>query len=187
MLQKNMVHLIKDLPSYADQDKKILNVVIEIPTGTSNKIEFDEEEGVFRLDRVLHHQMFYPFDYGFIPQTLEDDGDAVDVIMLTTYPTFPGCVIKARVVGIIETSDEEGKDHKVICVPISKIDPRRDHIQSVEDLNPHTREELLLHFKEIKKLEKAKYDKVTINGYKSIEYAYDLVNSSIVAFHNHNK
>ena len=82
-----MVHLIKDLPSYADQDKKILNVVIEIPTGTSNKIEFDEEEGVFRLDRVLHHQMFYPFDYGFIPQTLEDDGDAVDVIMLTTYPT----------------------------------------------------------------------------------------------------
>jgi inorganic pyrophosphatase len=178
------VDMVRDISAYADQEKRFLNVVVDIPKGSSNKFEYNEDGGYFTLDRVLHHQMFYPFDYGFIPQTLEEDGDPVDVILLVTYPTFTGCVVKSRIIGIIETSDEEGKDHKVICVPISKVDPRWDHINSVDDLNSHMREELLLHFKEIKKLEKHKYDKVQIWGFKEIEHAYNIIDSSIVAYHN---
>lgn len=146
-------------------------VVVDLPKGCSNKYEYDEEGGYFALDRVLHHQMFYPFDYGFIPQTHSDDGDAIDVCLLVTYPTFPGCVVKARAIGMIKTSDESGGDNKIIAVPVGKVDPRFDEIQSVDDLPAHVREELLLHFKEIKKLEKAKYDKVQIDGFGSADDA----------------
>ena len=159
------MNLYKDLPSFADEEKGIIHTVIDIPKGCSNKYEYDEEGGYYALDRVLYHQMFYPFDYGFMPQTKALDGDAVDVCTLVTYPTFPGCVIKVRVIGAIDTADESGPDLKVIAVPVEKLDPRFKEIQSYTDLPEHVQEELLLHFKEIKKLEKAKYDKVVISGW----------------------
>lgn len=177
-----MTNLVHDIATYNDMDKDILNVVIEIVRWSSNKIEYSENEGIFRLDRVLHHQMFYPFDYGFLPQTLEGDGDPIDVVMLTTYPTFPGCVIKARVIGMIETEDDEWQDMKLICVPIHKLDPRRSHIKTTDDLNPHVVEELLLHFKEIKKLEKAKYDKVKIGWLKNIEESHKLIKECMTRY-----
>lgn len=164
------MNLYKDLESFPGEGE--INVVIDIPKGGSNKYEYDEEGGYFKLDRVLHHQMFYPFDYGFVPRTHYDDGDAVDVMLLTTYPTFPGCVIRARVVGAIDTADEKGSDLKVLAVPVGKVDPRWNEVNSYEDLPKHTQEELALHFKEIKKLEKAKYDKVVINGWKDKEFAW---------------
>ncbi|MDP3989164.1 MAG: inorganic diphosphatase [bacterium] len=167
------MNLYKDIPAFADEEKGHLHVVVDIPRGQSNKYEYDEEGGYFALDRVLYHQMFYPFDYGFVPQTHYDDGDAVDVCVLTTYPTFPGCVIKVRVIGAMDTADESGTDIKVLAVPVEKVDPRFAEIQTYEDLPAHVREELLLHFKEIKKLEHAKYDKVEIRGFVSKEKALE--------------
>jgi len=146
-------------------------MVVDLPKFSSNKYEYDEEGGFFKLDRVLHSQMFYPFDYGFIPQTHSDDGDAIDVCVLVTYPTFSGCVIKCRAIGMIKTSDEKGGDNKILAVPVGKLDPRFNEIQSVDDLPKHVQEELLIHFKEIKKLEKAKYDKVQIDGFGNVEEA----------------
>lgn len=173
-------NLEKDLATWADYDKKILHVVIEISKGTSNKIEY-RPEGYFELDRTLYHQMFYNFDYGFLPQTLEWDGDPIDVVVLTTHPLPMWCVVKSRVIGMIHTADQDWSDMKLVCVPIDKIDPRRSHVQSINDLNPHLQEELLGFFKEYKKLEKGKYDKVQIDWFKSIDHAYALIDQAIQA------
>ncbi|MDP3793422.1 MAG: inorganic diphosphatase, partial [Candidatus Uhrbacteria bacterium] len=91
------INLYHEIPT---GDAETFHVVVDIPKGCSNKFEYDEEGGYFLLDRVLHSQMFYPFDYGFIPQTHSDDGDAIDVCLLVTYPTFSGCVVKARTIGM---------------------------------------------------------------------------------------
>lgn len=157
-------------------------MVVDLPKFSSNKFEYDEEGGYFKLDRVLHSQMFYPFDYGFIPQTHSDDGDAIDVCCLVTYPTFSGCVIKVRPIGMIKTADEKGGDNKIVAVPVSKVDPRFDNVKSISDLPPLVQEELLIHFKEIKKLEKAKYDKVVINGFGSVEEAKAEVAKAMEAY-----
>ncbi|MES2953033.1 MAG: inorganic diphosphatase [Patescibacteria group bacterium] len=177
------MNLYKDIKGLDDDGS--INVVVDIPRGGSNKYEYDEEGGYFKLDRVLHHQMFYPFDYGFVPQTHAGDGDGIDVVLLTTYPTFPGCVVKARIIGAIDTADEKGTDLKVLAVPVSKLDPRFEEMQSYENLPAHVREELLLHFKEIKKLEKAKYDKVVINGWKDAAFALAEVKKATEAYKNH--
>lgn len=162
-----MHNLYKRIPAFADAAGESINVIVDIPKGSSNKYEYSEERGYFKLDRVLYHNMFYPFDYGFIPQTHHEDGDAVDVVLLTTYPTFPGCIVEARILGGIDTHDEKGGDLKVVAVPVTKIDPRFSHLESCADLNEHQQQELLLHFKEIKKLEKGKYDKVVVRGFVS--------------------
>ncbi len=158
------------------------NVVVDVPKGSSNKVEYDEEGGYFKLDRVLHSQMFYPFDYGFVPQTHSDDGDALDVCLLVTYPTFSGCVVRARAIGMLKTADEKGGDNKILAVPVSKVDPRFEEITSYEQLPAHVQQELLLHFKEIKKLEKAKYDKVVIHGFGSVDEAKAEVAKAIQAY-----
>ena len=175
-MKHNLYHT---LPAFADESRFDIHVVVDIPKGSSNKYEYDEEHGYFKLDRVLHHQMFYPFDYGFVPRTHHEDGDAIDVCLLMTYPTFPGCVVEARVIGGIDTEDENGGDLKVIAVPTEKTDPRFKDIRSYEDLNEHHREELLLHFKEIKRLEKHKYDKVVIKGFVSKEKAMEDIRKAI--------
>jgi inorganic pyrophosphatase len=176
-------NLYQSLSAFSNEEKNEIHVVVDIPKGSSNKYEYDEEHGYFKLDRVLYHQMFYPFDYGFIPQTHHEDGDAIDVVLLTTYPTFPGCVVRARVIGAIDTQDEKGGDLKVIAVPVEAIDPRFVHLNSWEDLNEHYREELLLHFKEIKKLEKHKYDQVMVKGFVSKEQAVKDINTAIERYH----
>lgn len=157
-------------------------MVVDLPRGSSNKYEYDEEGGYFKLDRVVHHSMFYPFDYGFIPQTHSDDGDAIDVCLLATYPTFPGCVVKARPIGMVKTADEKGGDNKIIAVPVSKVDPRFNEIKSLKDLPKHVQEELSIFFKEVKKLEKAKYDKVVIDGFASAEDAQAEIAKAMKAY-----
>lgn len=178
------INLYKDLPTYADDQNLTINVVVDIPKWMSNKYEYNEELGYFALDRVLHSQMFYPFDYWFIPQTKAEDWDAADVVLLVTYPTFPWCVVKARAIWMIETSDEEWPDNKIIAVPTAKLDPRFDEIKSYEDLPRHFLEELLIHFKEIKKLEKKKYDKVNINWVKWVSEAYANIRDAIERYNN---
>lgn len=158
-----------------DNDFESIHIVVDIPRGSSNKYEYHEEDGYYTLDRVLHSQMFYPFDYGFIPQTIGEDGDAIDVALLTTYPTFTGCVVKGRIIGYIDCHDESGGDAKIIAVPTENIDPRWSEYQSFENIPQHTQKELLLHFKEIKKLEETKYHKVTITGFGSKEKAIEII------------
>ncbi len=176
------INLYKDLPAYKDEYSEVLNVVIDIPKYSSNKYEYDEDKGYFALDRVLYSQMFYPFDYWFVPQTKAEDGDAVDVIQLVTYPTFPGCVIKSRIIGFLEAADEDGPDNKIITVPVSKVDPRFDEIETYEDLPSHYLEELKIHFKEIKKLEKKKYDKVEIGDFHGPDVAKKHLTEAIKNF-----
>ena len=128
-----------------------IEVFVEIPRGSNNKYEYDKEKGLFRLDRVLYSPVFYPADYGFIPDTLADDGDALDAMVMTTFPTFPGCLIKARIIGMFIMEDEKGKDEKILGVPV--YDPRFDNVKSLEDLEKHILKEFEHFFSVYKNLE----------------------------------
>ncbi len=112
-----------------DGAPQIVNVVVEVPAGTRNKVEYDPVLEVFRVDRVLYSPIHYPGDYGFLPSTLSPDGDALDVLVLVTDPTFTGCVLSARPIGLLDMRDEAGADEKVLAVP--ETDPR---FEEIEDL-----------------------------------------------------
>ncbi len=124
---------------------------IEIPRGSRNKYEYDEEHGVFRLDRVLYSSVHYPTDYGFIPDTLAEDGDHLDILVLVQEPTFPGCLIETRPLGGLDMADEKGPDFKVLAVPVD--DPRYAHVQSLEQLGDHWLREIETFFDTYKLLE----------------------------------
>src|SRR3972149_2645346 len=98
------------------QAPHVFNTVIEIPKGSTNKYEYDPEIACFRLDRVLYSPLYYPFDYGFIPQTRYLDGDPIDVLVMISHPTFPGCVVEAKAIGVLKMQDEKGPDEKLLCV-----------------------------------------------------------------------
>lgn len=131
--------------------KDEMNVIIEIPKFSKNKYEIDKETGIIALDRVMHTAQDYPFDYGFVPQTLFDDGDALDVVLITTYPLAPGILVKARPVAIMEMTDNGERDDKVVAVPVE--DPRFDAIQDITDLNPHFQKEMTHFFETYKKVQ----------------------------------
>lgn len=180
------MNLYTSVASYADKDAGICNVVVEITKGSSNKVEYNEEEGYFYLDRALYHSMYYPFDYWFIPQTTAGDGDAVDVILLLTHSVFPWCVVKSRIIWAIKTSDQDGEDWKVLAVPVSKLDPRWDEVKTYTDLPSHFQEELLLYFKEYKKLEKGKYDKIHIGWFVDAAVALEHIAESKINYEKKN-
>jgi len=124
---------------------------IEIPRGSRNKYEYDEEHGTFKLDRVLYSSVHYPTDYGFIPDTLAEDGDHLDILVLVQEPTFPGCLIEARPLGGLDMADEKGPDFKVLAVPVD--DPRYHHVTSLEQLGDHWLREIETFFDTYKLLE----------------------------------
>jgi inorganic pyrophosphatase len=130
-----------------------IEVVVEIPKGTRNKYEA-KEDGTIWLDRMLFTSTRYPEDYGYVPSTLAEDGDPCDVLVILEEPTFPGCHIQARPVGIFQMRDEEGVDAKVLCVPAS--DPRFDGIQDLDDIPEHARLEIAHFFDIYKDLEPGK-------------------------------
>jgi inorganic pyrophosphatase len=173
-----MTNLFKDIPAGKNPPEEI-NVVIDIPKGGSNKYEYNEEEGYFELDRVLYSPFFYPFEYGFIPQTASEDGDSLDVILLTSFPTFPGCVIKARPIGLLLMKDEEGVDNKIVALPLEKVDPRFKEIQKIEDLSEHLKKEIEVFFADYKKLEKEKYKFVEVKGWGGKEKAKEIIKKAI--------
>jgi inorganic pyrophosphatase len=129
----------------------VVTAVIEIPTNTRNKYELDKTLGVFRLDRVLYSAVHYPGDYGFIPRTLGDDDDPLDILVLTTVPVFTGCLLDARPVGLFHLIDRGKGDEKVLAVPIS--DPFSSGIRSLGDVPPHALKELEHFFQVYKDLE----------------------------------
>jgi inorganic pyrophosphatase len=128
-----------------------MNVIIEIPRGSMNKYEIDKETGLIALDRVLHTAQQYPFDYGFVPQTLWDDGDALDVVLLTTQPLMPGILVHARPVGMLPMIDGGERDEKILAVPAN--DPRFADIKELSDVNKHTLKEIAHFFLTYKQLQ----------------------------------
>ncbi len=138
-----------------------INVIIEINKGSKNKYEIDKETGLIALDRVNHTTQDYPFDYGFIPQTLWDDGDALDVVVLTTYPLFPGVLVRVRPVAIMSMVDTGEADEKMIAVPVD--DPRFISVKDLADVNPHTLKEIEHFFLTYKKIQNKE---VTVSGFK---------------------
>ncbi len=142
------MNILHDMPA---GEANAINVFIEIPKGSLNKYEIDKKTGIIVLDRVLHTGHQYPADYGFVPQTLWHDGDALDVVVLTTAPLFAGCLLKVRPVGIMYMVDAGEKDEKVIAVPVD--DPRWTHVMDLKDVNPHTIKELQHFYETYKNLE----------------------------------
>jgi inorganic pyrophosphatase len=138
------------------------NTVIEIPRGSTNKYEVDQETGLIVLDRVLYSPLFYPFDYGYIPETLYLDGDPIDVLVLVSHPTFPGCIVEASPIGILEMRDEKGPDEKVLCV--AKKDPRFGYRTDLTQINEHTQKEIIHFFEVYKDLEEKSVDVVGWHG-----------------------
>jgi inorganic pyrophosphatase len=130
------------------------DVVIEIPMGQRNKYEMDHESGRIRLDRMLFTSTRYPHDYGYIEDTLADDGDPLDALVLLEEPTFPGCLIRCRAIGMFRMRDEMGLDDKVLCVPAT--DPRMAHFQDIDDVSDFDQLEIQHFFQVYKALEPGK-------------------------------
>jgi inorganic pyrophosphatase len=152
----------------------LINVLIEIAGGSKNK--YDKDLQAFALDRVLYSSVQYPYDYGFVPNTLADDGDPLDGMVIIDEPTFPGCLIAARPIGFLEMIDGGDRDEKILCVPDK--DPRYAQIKSLKDLPSHRLDEIAEFFRSYKNLEK----KVTeILGWQDVDQVKALVEKSIIA------
>jgi len=154
-----------------------INVFVEIPKNSQNKYEYEKETGTFHLDRVLYSPFHYPGDYGFVPNTLAKDGDPLDALVLVNIPTFPGCVIKARPIGVLHMVDDGDEDNKILCVPLK--DPRMKEYQNIEDLNKHVLEEIGHFFQVYKELEGKK---VEIKGWEGVESAKKIIKECIAEF-----
>ena len=157
------------------------NCIIEIPKGSHNKYEIDKETGLIKLDRANYGAAAYPFDYGFVPQTLWEDGDALDVVLLTTYPLNPGILVNARPVALMEVTDSGESENKIIAVPVD--DRRWDDVKELSDLNKHMLKEFKDFFENIKNL-KAKPAVVTIHDYKEKAEALKAIKHSQELYKN---
>jgi inorganic pyrophosphatase len=145
-------------------------VTVEIPKGSRNKYEFDEELGLFKLDRMLFSSVHYPADYGFVRDTLAEDADPLDVMVLVGEPTFTGCVIEAKPVGVFKMRDEKGLDYKILSVPIG--DPQWSWVERLEDVPGHLLLEIEHFFSMYKDLEKKK---VGIDGWEGLPEALRVI------------
>lgn len=146
-----------------------INVVVEIPKDSRIKYELDRETGILFVDRKLYTSMVYPFNYGFVPGTLEEDGDPVDVLLLGEESLFPLSVVRATPLGVLLTEDEEGNDSKIIAVPNPKVDPAYSNIKQVSDIPASILDKIKHFFEHYKELEPGKFVKVV--GYANNEVA----------------
>ncbi|GAN61837.1 inorganic diphosphatase [Acetobacter indonesiensis] len=156
-----------------------INVVIEIPQGSSVKYEVDKDSGAIFVDRFLFTPMAYPTAYGFIPGTLAADGDPTDALVLTPANVVPGSVIRSRPIGVLKMEDESGQDEKIICVPHDKIHPQFSKVESIQDLPEITVKAIEHFFTRYKDLEPGKWVKVT--GWGTKEEAADFIRSGVEA------
>lgn len=168
------MNLWHDVPLGDDAPQEI-NVIIEIPKGSANKYEVDKETGLIKLDRANYSSAPYPFDYGFAPQTLWDDGDPLDVVVLTTFPLHPGILVAVRPVAVIDMVDSGESDYKIIAVPVE--DKRWDDVQDLQDVNKHSLKEFQ-HFFETYKALKGKPAPVEIRGIYDKAAALEAVKKS---------
>ena len=149
----------------------MINVVVEIPMGSRNKYEIDRETGLLKLDRILHSPFHYPTDYGFIPQTWCEDGDALDALVMTHHPVVPFCIVEARPIGVLLMRDEKGMDEKILCVPTG--DPRFKKVFDIKHIPEHWLAEISHFFERYKELEEGKYTEIL--GWKGSEEAKEII------------
>ena len=161
----------------SSQIEPTVTVLIEIPAGSRNKYEYDPATGRFKLDRVLYHSVVYPTDYGHIPETLADDGDELDVLVVVQEPTFPGCLVDCVPIGGLDMSDEKGSDFKVLAVPAT--DPRYAHVRSLEDLGGHFLLEIEAFFNTYKLLEPKN---TSVLGWHDVAEAWEVIESCRAAY-----
>jgi len=158
----------------------LIEVFVEIPRGSRNKYEFDKDRAVLTLDRVLYSSVHYPTDYGFVTETLALDGDALDALVVVDEPTFPGCHIMARPIGVLDMQDEKGPDQKILAVPIG--DPRFASIRDLHDIDPHWLREIENFFQTYKALE----DKWTdVVGWEDAEAAARVIQQARELYQRH--
>lgn len=170
----NSIPAGKDLPND-------FYVAIEIPANSSPiKYEIDKDADALMVDRFMATPMFYPANYGYIPQTLADDGDALDVLVVTPYPVQPGSVIRARAIGILEMTDEAGKDAKLIAVPHQKLTRLYDNVNEIEDLPALLIEQIKHFFENYKDLEVGKW--VKVDGWKNAAAARAAIVEAAAAY-----
>ena len=174
-----MVNYLKDIPSGPNPPSEVY-VVVEMTKASKNKYEYDTVNNVFRLDRVLY--TFAPFDYGFIPRTLDDDDDPLDVVLMIEEPTYTSCLVHARPIGIMEMDDAGKVDDKIIAVPLR--DPYYRDVKSILDL-PRSRIEELTHFYATYKIQEGGHTEVRKfrelgEAYKTIQRCIDAYNNSVI-------
>lgn len=151
--------------------KESMNVIVEINKGSKNKYEVDKKTGLIALDRASHTAQDFPFDYGFVPQSLWHDGDPLDVIVLTTFPLLPGVLVRARPVGIMNMIDGGEGDDKIIAVPID--DPRWNEVKDLGDINKHTLKEMEHFYSTYKKLQNKIVEVTGFKGKEEAEKAFE--------------
>lgn len=169
--------LLHDIASGKNIPEEI-TVVIEINKGSKNKYELDKETGLIKLDRVMKTSQDYPFDYGFVPQTHWHDGDPLDVVLLTTYPLFPGVLVVARPVGVIDMVDSGDSDAKIIAVPVKDL--RFNKIKDLSDVNEHTIKEIKHFFETYKTIEENEH--VTIDSIRDAKAAKEVILEGIALY-----
>lgn len=158
-----------------------VNVIIEVPLGSDPiKYELDKESGAIFVDRFLHTAMTYPCNYGFIPHTLSDDGDPVDVLVVGRRPLMPGCVVAARPIGVLKMEDDGGMDEKILTVPVSRLHPFYDDVTNYTDLPPILIAQIQHFFEHYKDLEKDKW--VKISGWGDAAEASALIEAGIASY-----
>ena len=170
------MNLWKDIPP-GDKPPEVVNVIVEVISGSRDKYEYNLDWEAFVLDRVLHSSVVFPVEYGFIPQTWFDDNDPLDVMVLSYEPMEVGCIIKARTIGLLIMEDEEGEDPKILSAPLR--DPRFDGFHDISDVHPHMLKEIQEFFETYKRLEPRKWVKFKAwknaeEAKKVIEYAVNL-------------
>jgi inorganic pyrophosphatase len=159
---------------YGEKAPEEVNVIIEVPMGSDPvKYEFDKDTGAIMVDRFVQTAMFYPCNYGFIPNTLSKDGDPVDVLVVANYPIIPGAVIKVRPIGVLMMEDESGQDEKVLAVPTTKLDPYYSKINSFSDLPEALVNRIKHFFESYKALEKGKW--VKVDGWQDEKSAKNII------------
>jgi inorganic pyrophosphatase len=161
----------------------VIDVIIEIAKGGHIKYEYDKEKNMLVCDRILHTPMKYPFNYGFIPNTLSEDGDPIDVVLLMDDELIPGCIIRCKILGYLETADDAGNDPKLIVCPIDKVNPLYKNYKNITSINSHDLERIEYFFRHYKDLE---YKKVKIGEFKEKIEAIKIYNVSIQRFNKKN-
>ena len=155
-----------------------LNVIIEVPMGSDPvKYEIDKNSGAIHVDRMLHTAMYYPCNYGFVPHTLSEDGDPMDVLVLSEERLIPGCVIAVRPIGVLMMEDEAGQDEKILAVPISKVSAYYQDKKSYQDIPEIKLQQITHFFSHYKDLEKNKWVKVL--GWQGPEEAIKVISEAI--------
>ncbi|OIO45624.1 MAG: inorganic pyrophosphatase [Candidatus Nealsonbacteria bacterium CG_4_10_14_0_8_um_filter_35_10] len=168
------MNLLKEIPA-GDKPPEKINVVVEVISGSRDKYEYNPEWEAFVLDRVIHSSVVFPVDYGFMPQTWCNDNDPLDIMILTYEPFEVGCIIKARLIGVLILEDEKGLDSKILSVPID--DPRFKEFKDIKDVPEHLLKEIQEFFETYKRLEPKKWAK--FKGWRDAKEAKKIINSAL--------